>query len=191
MTPVKYERDIHIGKNGLIIHIGKNGLIIPKSWKNIGMEEIGLVTLDLTQRNRKTPWITEAERRIYASVNYAIICSDNGLSPVWRQAIIWTNADMVNGTQRNKIQCFINQNSNIISSRCIWKYRLESRPQMCLQSPFSWKSRSTHPNTPKRWPQIERSTAADSIWIKPGVKEDTYCLTHTFRCLLFDMYSIG
>ena len=28
---------------------------------------------------------------VYASVNLAIIGSDNGLSPVQRQAIIWTN----------------------------------------------------------------------------------------------------
>ena len=31
-------------------------------------------------------------RRIYASVNWVIIQSDNGLSPVRHQAIIWTNA---------------------------------------------------------------------------------------------------
>ena len=29
-----------------------------------------------------------AEWRIYASLNWAIIGSDNGMSPVWRQAII-------------------------------------------------------------------------------------------------------
>ena len=34
----------------------------------------------------------EAEWRIYASLNWVIIGSDNGLSPVRRQAIIWTNA---------------------------------------------------------------------------------------------------
>ena len=28
--------------------------------------------------------------RIYASVNFAIIGSDNGLSPVWQKKIIWT-----------------------------------------------------------------------------------------------------
>ena len=33
----------------------------------------------------------EAVWRIHASVNYTIIGSDNGLSPGWRQAIIWTN----------------------------------------------------------------------------------------------------
>ena len=33
----------------------------------------------------------EAEWRIYASVNWAIIGLDNGLSPGRRQAIIWTN----------------------------------------------------------------------------------------------------
>ena len=34
----------------------------------------------------------ETEWRIYASINKAIIGSDNGLLPVWQQAIIWTNA---------------------------------------------------------------------------------------------------
>ena len=34
----------------------------------------------------------EVEWRIYASVNYVRIGSDNGLLPVRRQAIIWTNA---------------------------------------------------------------------------------------------------
>ena len=35
--------------------------------------------------------IIEAEWPRYASINYAIIGSDNGLSPVWRHAVIWTN----------------------------------------------------------------------------------------------------
>ena len=37
----------------------------------------------------------EAEWRMYESVNWAIIRSDNGLSPSRRQAIIWTNAGML------------------------------------------------------------------------------------------------
>ena len=37
----------------------------------------------------------EAEWRIYASLNWAITGSDNGLSPVRRQAIIWTNAGIL------------------------------------------------------------------------------------------------
>ena len=36
--------------------------------------------------------LIEAELRIYASVIEAIIGSDNGLSPDWRQAIIQTSA---------------------------------------------------------------------------------------------------
>ena len=32
---------------------------------------------------------------IYASVNRAKIGSDNGLPPIWRQAIIWTNAGLL------------------------------------------------------------------------------------------------
>ena len=37
----------------------------------------------------------EAEWRIHASINYAIIGSDNGLSPDRRQAIIWINAGVL------------------------------------------------------------------------------------------------
>ena len=37
-------------------------------------------------------YLLEAEWRIYASVNYASIGSDNSLSSVRRQAIIWSNA---------------------------------------------------------------------------------------------------
>ena len=37
----------------------------------------------------------EAEWRIYASLNWVIIGSDNDLSPVRRQAIIWTNAGIL------------------------------------------------------------------------------------------------
>ena len=40
-------------------------------------------------------WLIEAEWRIYALVNYAIIGSDNGLSPVWHQTIVWTSAGIL------------------------------------------------------------------------------------------------
>ena len=33
-------------------------------------------------------WLIEAEWRIYTSVNYAIISSDNGLSPARNQTIV-------------------------------------------------------------------------------------------------------
>ena len=36
-----------------------------------------------------------AEWRIYVSASYAINGSDNGLSPVQRQAFIWTNTDLL------------------------------------------------------------------------------------------------
>ena len=39
--------------------------------------------------------LIEAEWRIYASVNFTIIDSDNGLSPDRRKAIIWTNAGIL------------------------------------------------------------------------------------------------
>ena len=43
----------------------------------------------------RCPQLIEAEWRIYASVNYAIIDSDNGLSPDRHQAIIWTSAGIL------------------------------------------------------------------------------------------------
>ena len=36
--------------------------------------------------------LIKVEWWLYASVHMAIIGSDNGLLPVWHQAIIWTNA---------------------------------------------------------------------------------------------------
>ena len=41
-------------------------------------------------------WVNSAvESDAYTSVNYATIGSDNGFSPVWCQAIIWTNASLL------------------------------------------------------------------------------------------------
>ena len=54
---------------------------------------------------------------INASVNRASIGSDNGLSPIRRQAIIKTNAVqcwvIVNWTLRNKVQWNLNQNTKV------------------------------------------------------------------------------
>ena len=41
-------------------------------------------------------WFIKAEWNIYVSkLRHNIIGSDNGLSPVWRGVIIWTNADLL------------------------------------------------------------------------------------------------
>ena len=45
--------------------------------------------------NKALLQLIEAEWRIYASLNWVIIGSDNGLSPVRRQAIIWTNVGIL------------------------------------------------------------------------------------------------
>ena len=42
-----------------------------------------------------TYYLIEAKWCIYASINYANFGSDNGLSPVRRQSIIWTNAGIL------------------------------------------------------------------------------------------------
>ena len=60
-------------------------------------------------------WLIEAEWH-----KLTIIGSDNGLSPGWRQAIIWTNLNL-----RNKRQWNLKQNSyNFHQRKCIWKCRL-------------------------------------------------------------------
>ena len=38
--------------------------------------------------------LTKVYWRIYVSINYATICSDKGLSPAQRKAIIWTNTGL-------------------------------------------------------------------------------------------------
>ena len=51
--------------------------------------------------------LIEAEWRIYAPVNSDTIGSNNGLTPVWHQAIIWTSGDLLltrpSGSNLNKI----------------------------------------------------------------------------------------
>ena len=57
-------------------------------------------------------YLFETEWRIFASVEKTIIGSDNGVSPIRCQAIIWTNDDIVNWNIRNTFQCNIIWNSN-------------------------------------------------------------------------------
>ena len=54
--------------------------------------------------------LIEAKWCIYASLNWVIIGSDNGLSPVRRQAIIWTNAGILLFGPRNKLHWNFNWN---------------------------------------------------------------------------------
>ena len=70
----------------------------------------------------------------YASSTQAIICSDNGLSPVRRQAIIWTND--VSLSPRNKLQsnCFRNSNIFIQENKfenVVWEMSAIFSASMC------------------------------------------------------------
>ena len=47
------------------------------------------------KRSILTHWGRVTHIYIYASFNMVIICSDNGLLPLWHQAIIWTNAKIL------------------------------------------------------------------------------------------------
>ena len=72
---------------------------------------------------------------IYASTNSAIIGSDNGLSPVWLQAIIWANALilLIQPLPTNFSEKRWFKFKHIHSGKCIWMRPLEmailSRPQ--------------------------------------------------------------
>ena len=73
--------------------------------------------------------IIEAEWCIYVSVNQTIICTDNGLGPGWRQAIIWNNAGILSiwplGTNFNEIlmeiQTFLCKKMNLKMSSAKWR----------------------------------------------------------------------
>ena len=62
---------------------------------------------------------------MYASVNRVSISSDNGLSPIRRQAIFWTSAGLLSigplGTNFSEILIII---QNFSFTKCTWKYRL-------------------------------------------------------------------
>ena len=42
------------------------------------------------------------------------ICSDNGLSPIWRQATIWYSAGKINWTLRNELEWKLNRNARFL-----------------------------------------------------------------------------
>ena len=61
-----------------------------------------------------TNYLNEAEWRKYASLHKTVFGSDNGLSPLWHQAIIWTNAGIILITSlRKKLQLNLRRNSYI------------------------------------------------------------------------------
>ena len=81
------------------------------------------------------PYLIEAKWRKYASVNYANINSDNGLPPVWCQAIIWTIAHLLSN---NKLQWNFNHNTKILNQEIVFENvicemaAILSRPQWVI-----------------------------------------------------------
>ena len=64
-----------------------------------------------------SPWC-----RIYASVNWVSTVSDNGLAPVRRQAITWTNTDLLSiGPLETNFSEFVSKCKTFHSWKCIWK----------------------------------------------------------------------
>ena len=61
---------------------------------------------------------------VYTSVNYVIIASDNGLSPIRRQAIIWINAGL--WSIGKKSVTLESKQIHFLSIKYIRKYRLQN-----------------------------------------------------------------
>ena len=109
----------------------------PRDEKKTGHQQLWFLSNnpEISQFKYHKNYLIEAEWRIYASLNWVIIGSDNGLSIVRRQAIIWTNAGILLigplGTKFTEISIGI---QNFHSRNCIWKRHLQngvilSRPQ--------------------------------------------------------------
>ena len=67
-------------------------------FSNIGLVHIPValkILVNCSMISVKIFQLIEAKWHIHASLNWVIIGSNNGLSPVQRQAIIWTNAGIL------------------------------------------------------------------------------------------------
>ena len=74
------------------------------------------------KKNTSLQALFEAEWRMYASVNCAIIGSDDGLTPGRCQAIIWTNAGMfLTGPLGTKIQWTLKRNMYIFIHESVFE----------------------------------------------------------------------
>ena len=67
--------------------------------------------------------------------NLAIIGSDNGLSPGWRQAIIWTNAGiLLTGPLETNFSEILIKSHTFHSQKCLWKSCLQNGGHFVLTS---------------------------------------------------------
>ena len=99
-----------------------------------------------------TPYgVTRPQCRIYASVDRVSIGSDNGLSPIWCQAIIWINAGILSigplGTNFNaillKVQNFAFRKMHLKISSVEWR-PFFSRGRWVKLSWDSWRLHWSH-----------------------------------------------
>ena len=88
----------YINNSHIAVHSGKLSThFLPRFSLALGnffrhLEKTDSAKLQQTQNKGQFVNMTHrGEWRIFASINYGIIGSDDGLSPVRRQAIIWTN----------------------------------------------------------------------------------------------------
>ena len=93
-------------------------------------------------------YLIEAEWRIYASVNKAIIGSDDGLSPVRRQAIICTNDHLLFiGPLRTKFSGIIIENETFSLTKLHLK--TSSAQEAAILSRPQWVEITSHRTKPK------------------------------------------
>ena len=92
LPPCRGDRNVRYPPRGWDSGIMENSFDNPWSKSFLG------TVCNVSQGNRDKPIVASlinTEWRIYAPVNYTIICSANGLSPIRCQAIIWTNAGIL------------------------------------------------------------------------------------------------
>ena len=110
------------------IHMSKFPIYLSVSW----VWKLYLKNYGHISQGQWVKQLFEAQWYIYVSIDWTIISSDNALSPIWHQAIIWTNDDVYSikpyGTHFNeilfKIQKFSFKEMHLkISSVKQWPFR--------------------------------------------------------------------
>ena len=109
---------------------------------------------------------------IYASMNWVSICSDNGLSPIRRQAIILTNAGLLPiGSLGTNFSEFLIKIQIFYSRKCIWKYCLRNGGNLSRERWVKREELLYNQRTPraKQIPILmcpEHRNGAVCIWLK-------------------------
>ena len=111
-----------------------------RHWRH--MTETLMTTLGLSGvvQHAGNPTLTHWGRATHICVSkLTTIGSDNGLSPGWRQASIWTNAGILSiGPLGTKFSEILMEIRNFYSRKCIWICRLENGGHFVSASMCQW-----------------------------------------------------